>query len=54
MYLVPEISKVGRDASHGSHRVITTMAVDAVVKRRDGPRRLRGHDDDDNDDDDAR
>jgi len=28
------------------------MAVHAVVKRRDGPRRLRGHDDDDNDDDD--
>ena len=50
MYLVPEISKVGRDASHGSHRVITTMAVDDVVKRRDGPRRLRSHDDDDDDD----
>jgi len=28
-------------------------AVDTVVQRRDGPRRLRNHDDDDDDDDDV-
>jgi len=40
-------SSHGRAIYHGG----VLSAVDTVVQRRDGPRRLRDHDDDDDDDD---